>query len=92
MAKLEWDKPQEDRGDATPPHGDELKSERSFAGRDRYAAEDDPDAERPVMSDEVLDLGDQSDPAERQRHFERIDERAERNAQSAVRRRERTAG
>ena len=89
---MKGDKPQQDRGDATPPHGGELQSERSFERRDRYATEDDPDAERPVMSDEVLGVGDQSDPAERQRQFERIDETAERDARSAVRRRERTTG
>ena len=83
--------PQPDRGDATPPHGDELQSEHSFGRTDRYANSDDPEAERPVFSDDVLGAEEDS-AAGRKRTLDTIDESAERDARTAVRRRERSAG
>jgi hypothetical protein len=80
--------PLPDRGDATPPHGDELRSEESFGRTNRDANADDPDAERPVLSDETLD----SAGLDREQRFDRIDDEAERSARMEVRRRERRSG
>lgn len=81
--------PEPDHGDATPPHGDELVSERTFGRSDRYVNADDPDAERPVFPDTVRDVGEDADADPRHERFERIDDAAERDEQMAVRRRER---
>jgi|tagenome__1003787_1003787.scaffolds.fasta_scaffold20385627_1 hypothetical protein len=86
-----------DQGDVTPPHGDELRSEATFGRTDRYAnadddrlmPSDDPEAERPALSNEVLGVGDTADARTREQEFERIDDAAEQDARNAVRRRER---
>jgi hypothetical protein len=82
---------QPDHGDATPPHGDELVSEHSFGRTGRYANTDDPDAERPVFSEDARDLDTDREPDARRERFERIDNQAARDARMAVRRRERKA-
>jgi hypothetical protein len=54
----------DDRGDATPPHGDELHSERSFGRTDRYTNADDPDPDRPTPSEHVRGQDDEGDDEE----------------------------
>jgi hypothetical protein len=58
-------KTRRDQGDATPPHGDELQSERSFGRTDRYANADDSDGEGPMPSDDVRGQDDERDKSER---------------------------
>jgi hypothetical protein len=43
--------PAPDPGDATPPHGDELRHESTFGRSDRYANQDDPESQpRPTTA------------------------------------------
>src|SRR3982751_276365 len=64
--------PEADRGDLTPPHGDDSRAgsgatplrdggrrEDSFGRTDRYSNQDDPDAESPVL--DTTPLGSQEE-------------------------------
>jgi hypothetical protein len=81
-----------DRGDLTPPHGDELRSEETFGRTDRYANQDDPDAESPVFEEKNLAASDDELNADaRQRRLEQMDDRAADEARMATRKREHSA-
>jgi hypothetical protein len=107
---------QADRGDLTPPHGDELptsardesragdgaasakplgaeggRTEDTFGRTDRYANQDDPDAESPVL-EKTPSASDEDLSAEaRQRRMEQIDDAAADDARMATRKREHSA-
>jgi hypothetical protein len=102
--------PSADRGELTPPHGDELpprdeprnasrqsdsggdlRNEETFGRTDRYANQDDPDAEPPVL-DEVTLVSDEEMKADaRDRRMEQIDDAAADDARMATRKREHSA-
>jgi hypothetical protein len=95
-----------DRGDLTPPHGDELgapperdaegrddelRRESTFGRTDRYANQDDPDAEPPVLDEVTLASDEELKGDARQRRMERLDDAAADDARMAVRKREHSA-
>jgi hypothetical protein len=83
--------PEADRGDLTPPHGDELVSEATFGRTDRYANQDDPEAESPVLDQAAL-LSEEEQNADARRHrIELIDDAAADEARMATRKREHSA-
>lgn len=99
--------PEVDRGDLTPPHGDELtgseghdphagggdelRREETFGRSDRYANQDDPDAEPPVLENRTLASNEDAGTGMRQRRMEQLDDAAANDARMAVRRREHSA-
>lgn len=80
-----------DHGDVTPPHGDELISEASFGRTDRYATQDDPDAESPVLDPVPLLSEEEMNADETRRRIDRIDDAAADDARMATRKREHSA-
>ena len=98
------DTPEIDRGDVTPPHGDELtgsdqepragdelRREETFGRTDRYANQDDPDAEAPALDEVAPGSGEELRGDARDRRMERIDDAAADDARMAVRKREHSA-
>jgi hypothetical protein len=83
--------PEADRGDLTPPHGDELRSEGTFGRTDRYANQDDPDAESPVVEPSAAASQEDLDADARRRRMEQIDDAAADDARMATRKREHSA-
>jgi hypothetical protein len=80
-----------DRGDVTPPHGDELISEATFGRTDRYATQDDPEAESPVLDGGSILSEEERNADETRRRIEQIDDAAAEDARNATRKRERSA-
>jgi hypothetical protein len=80
--------PEADRGDLTPPHGDELRSEDTFGRTDRYTNQDDPDAESPVFDKAPMVSEDELNTDARRRRMEQIDDAAADDARMATRKRE----
>ncbi len=98
------DTPERDRGDLTPPHGDELtgsgqepragdelRREETFGRTDRYATQDDPDAEPPALEEVTLVSDEEARGDARDRRMESIDAAAADDARMAVRKREHSA-
>ena len=84
-------RPEADRGDLTPPHGDELRSEESFGRTDRYTNQDDPDAESPVLGPSAVLSEEELNSDARRRRMEQIDDAAADEARMATRKREHSA-
>ena len=99
--------PEVDRGDVTPPHGDELtgaeghepharaadelRREETFGRTDRYANQDDPEAEAPILEEVTLVSDDETRADARHRRMEQLDDAAANDARMAVRKREHSA-
>jgi hypothetical protein len=108
--------PEADRGELTPPHGDELsasargesragydeaaeqplrgeegRSESTFGPTDRYANQDDPDAEIPVLENKTLVPEEELNADARRRRMEQLDNAAADDARMATRKREHSA-
>jgi hypothetical protein len=83
--------PAPDPGDATPPHGDELRHESTFGRTDRYANQDDPESQPRVEGDAVLAPDEELDADDRRRRLRAIDDAAADDARMEVRRREHSA-
>lgn len=81
--------PEVDRGDLTPPHGDELRAESTFGRTDRYANQDDP--ESPVLEEKTLVSDEELNTDARRRRMEQLDNAAADEARTATRRREHSA-
>jgi hypothetical protein len=83
--------PEPDRGDLTPPHGDELVSEETFGRTDRYANQDDREAEPPVFDTPALISEEEMNADGRRRRMDQIDDAAADEARMATRKREHSA-
>jgi hypothetical protein len=83
--------PEVDRGDLTPPHGDELRSEGTFGRTDRYANQDDPDAESPVLENKTLISEEELNADARRRRMDQLDNAAAEDARTVTRKREHSA-
>ncbi|PYR88507.1 MAG: hypothetical protein DMF84_27810 [Acidobacteria bacterium] len=85
------DDPEADRGDLTPPHGDELRAEGTFGRTDRYANQDDPDAEAPVLEHKALISEEELNADSQRRRMDQMDDAAAEEARMATRKREHSA-
>ena len=83
--------PEVDPGDVTPPHGDELRAEATFGRTDRYANQDDPDAEAPVLDHPTSISEEELNADSRRRRMEQLDDAAADDARMATRKREHSA-
>jgi hypothetical protein len=83
--------PEADRGELTPPHGDELRTEGTFGRTDRYANQDDPEAESPVFDKTPLVPEEELNSDAQRRRMDRLDEAATDEARMATRKREHSA-
>jgi hypothetical protein len=80
--------PAPDPGDATPPHGDELRHESTFGRSDRYANQDDPESQPRIEGDAVLIPDEELEADDRRRRMRAFDDAAAEDARMEVRRRE----
>jgi hypothetical protein len=83
--------PEADRGQVTPPHGDELRTESTFGRTDRYANQDDPEAESPVFDKTPLLSDEELNADAERRRMDRLDDAAADDARMATRKREHSA-